>query len=271
MNKWIWWIAGGVVILGGAGALYYLRNAPPPVESVAVPVEPTPITSAPEAAAIQNPVPAAAPGDQALPSLADSDKPLDDELSKLLSMPLVEKLVRPEMLVRHIVATVDNLSRPRLPVGIRPVKPVTGQFAATGDELHSTLNPSNYLRYAAYMQLVQKTDTRQLADLYFRYYTLFQQAYQDLGYPNGYFNDRLVATLDNLLATPDPPATIELVQPNVMYQFADPELEKLSAGQKILLRIGPYNASLVKVKLRELRALVAAKSGGSAVAATQQP
>jgi hypothetical protein len=42
-----------------------------------------------------------------------------------------------------------------------------------------------------------------------------------------------------------------------MYQFADPKLEELSAGQKLLLRMGPANAAIIKVKLHELRAQVA--------------
>jgi hypothetical protein len=43
-----------------------------------------------------------------------------------------------------------------------------------------------------------------------------------------------------------------------MYQFADPNLEALSAGQKLLLRMGPANAVIVKAKLRELRSAVVA-------------
>jgi hypothetical protein len=39
----------------------------------------------------------------------------------------------------------------------------------------------------------------------------------------------------------------------VFYEFADPELEARSAGQKILMRIGNENAARVKAKLRELR------------------
>jgi hypothetical protein len=89
------------------------------------------------------------------------------------------------------------------------------------------------------------------------FYPLFQQAYQALGYPNGYFNDRLVVTIDNLLAAPDITTDIAVVRPNVMYQFADPKLEDLSAGQKLMLRMGPTNAAIVKAKLRELRAQVA--------------
>ena len=43
-----------------------------------------------------------------------------------------------------------------------------------------------------------------------------------------------------------------------MYTFADPTLEALPAGQKLLLRMGPDNAAVVKAKLKELRAIVTA-------------
>jgi hypothetical protein len=142
-------------------------------------------------------------------------------------------------------------------VELRPTRPIAGTFMANGDEQHGTLDPANYKRYAPMIQVVQMLDTKQLVAVYFHFYPLFQQAYQNLGYPHGYFNDRLVVTIDNLLATPDVSGDIVLVRPNVMYQFADPNLEDLSAGQKALLRLGPTNAAIVKAKLRELRAQVA--------------
>ena len=38
-----------------------------------------------------------------------------------------------------------------------------------------------------------------------------------------------------------------------MFEYAKPELQEASAGQKILMRLGPENEARVKVKLRELR------------------
>jgi hypothetical protein len=48
----------------------------------------------------------------------------------------------------------------------------------------------------------------------------------------------------------------------VFYKFADPELESLSAGQKIMIRMGPQNAEKVKAKLRALRRELAARPVG---------
>ena len=66
---------------------------------------------------------------------------------------------------------------------------------------------------------------------YRHFYPLFQQAYVDLGYPDGYFNDRLVEVIDHLLATPDVAGPIKLTQPSVFYQYADPSIEERSAGR----------------------------------------
>jgi hypothetical protein len=105
---------------------------------------------------------------------------------------------------------------------------------------------------------VSQLDAKQLGALYIHYYPLFQESYQNLGYPNGYFNDRLVEVIDNLLATPEPKGPIELVRPNVMYTYADPALEGRTAGQKLLIRMGAENAKAIKAKLTELRALITA-------------
>jgi len=74
--------------------------------------------------------------------------------------------------------------------------------------------------------------------IYAHFYPLFQTAYEQLGYKNAYFNDRLVYVIGHLLETPNLPDPILLAQPAVLYTYADPLLEKRSAGQKILLRFG---------------------------------
>ena len=43
-----------------------------------------------------------------------------------------------------------------------------------------------------------------------------------------------------------------------MYIYADPTLEARPAGQKLLIRMGPENAAVIKAKLVELRAAVTA-------------
>jgi tetratricopeptide (TPR) repeat protein len=104
--------------------------------------------------------------------------------------------------------------------------------------------------------MLSATDTSAAADVYKRFYPLLQKAYVNLGYPDGYFNDRVVEVIDHLLATPDVPEPPKLARPHVLYEYADPELEALSSGQKLLIRIGPEHRQTVEGKLREFRQLI---------------
>jgi hypothetical protein len=115
------------------------------------------------------------------------------------------------------------------------------------------LRADNAARYEPYVRVLEQADPQKLVQAYVRYYPLFQKSYQDLGYPHGYFNDRLVEVIDHLLAAPDVPAPVALTQPKVLYEFSDPALESLSAGQKMMIRMGTVNESRVKTKLRAIR------------------
>jgi len=244
-----------VVLVVGVGIAYYFhgRSSLPTSEPAAVP--PPPAASEP---AIEHPVPTSASSSSApLPPLNDSDPAMKDALGALVGANGMQYLV-PEDIVRHVVVTIDNLPRQKAPAAKRPTVAVQGSFLVEGDELHATLDPKNFARYDPMVNVVRQLDMQRVADTYFHFYPLFQSAYQNLGYPNGYFNDRLVQVIDSLLATPQPSGPIELTRPNVLYTFADPKLEALPAGEKLLLRMGPDNAAVVKGKLKELRAIITA-------------
>jgi hypothetical protein len=248
-----------VLVAGGLGYFYWSRHAPPPA-ATPPPVATTP-APAPSAPQTLHPVPeATAAGAPAtpLPALNDSDPALLASLGDVVGTQTVKKYLIPENLVRRIVVTIDALGRPKLAPQKDPVVPVPGVLAVQGDELHATLDPQNYLRYRPMVAVVRDLDLPRLANVYFHFYPLFQDAYQSLGLPGHYFNDRLVEVIDSLLATPALSEAPALVRPSVMYQFADPTLEALPSGQKILIRMGPENAAVIKAKLTELRALVTA-------------
>ncbi|MEY4933125.1 MAG: hypothetical protein RLZZ403_1445 [Pseudomonadota bacterium] len=252
MNKPV--IAGGAaVVLLGLGAWWYFGREPAPEP------EPEPEAAAPvaEAPAIKNPV--ATADDGTLPALDASDGPLAEALGALLGTQAVQQFLIPKDLIRHIVVTIDNLPRKKLAVQLRPIAPTPGELAVTATGETFTLSPANAARYLPFMKVVDSTDTQAVAAIYLRFYPLFQQAYEGLGYPSQYFNDRLVEVIDHLLATPDLTGPIPLTRPSVMYVYADPALEALSSGQKTLLRMGPQNAAVIKARLIELKTAVAAR------------
>lgn len=236
--------------------------------------------SAGSASAIRHPIDAASAqsiGANAtpLPSLAESDAPAVSELTDL-GGGAVSGLLIPTQVIPNIVATIDALPRHTLGTQVLPVKTAPGEIAVTpvpGEETQNTLAVDNSQRYVTYMQVVEHVNPKAAVAWYVHNYPLFQQAYVKLGYPNGYFNDRLVDVINNLLATPTPAEPPVLVRPKVLYKYADPNLESLSSGQKILLRAGPADAAKIKAKLRAIRdALTGQKlPATSAAAATSTP
>ena len=185
-------------------------------------------------------------------------------LTELLGRKAVLSFFQVEDFPRRFVATVDNLGRAHAPPLLWPVNPMAGRFTVEERDGATVIAPDNSSRYTPFVLLAETVDIRRAVDLYVRMYPLLQRTYEELGYPKRYFNDRLIAVIDQLLATPvrEEPLKLELTdvkgpipseRPWVRYQYADPELESLSAGQKILLRVGPVNARRLKAKLAEIR------------------
>ncbi len=237
-----------VIVVGSIAAYFYgQQRQPEPVPVQAILPAPPPLE--PVVQQVIEAVPAQPP----LPELSDSDKFMLDTLAGLVGNQSLMKLFYNERIIRRIVATIDNLPRERVPLSVMPVSPAPGAFITEGAEGDKTISPKNAARYAIYVKIAEAIDARKLVEVYVRLYPLFQQAYEELGYPKKYFNDRLLAAIDNMLAAPDPKKPVKLVQPHVLYNFAAPDLEARSAGQKILMRMDSENEAKIKAKLREIK------------------
>ena len=240
-----------------AGIYYWWRSQTPPPMPPPSQAEMRPAPAAPTGP--KYPVPEVA-RDQPLPKLNDSDAAMRDALGAITGSVALDRFFNLEDIVRRIVATIDNLPREHFAQRLSPLKPVPGlpKVRGSGDKLE--LDPANSARYEPLIGLMERLDTHSVAQSYLRYYPLFQDAYRELGYPQGHFNDRLVEVIDHLLSTPEPHGPIKLVVNHVLYEYADPDLEELSSGQKVLVRMGPANAAKVKAKLRELRKEIAGRA-----------
>lgn len=267
----------------GAGAIYWAQRpnvvaihdepALPAAPAGTAPPVPEPVE--PAKPAINYPLAATDPAAQSaptpLPSLAESDPTINKELQALLPAKDILTFLIPESLVRHVVATVDNLGRSQAPKAVWPVHPIPGRFATAAAGSGEIISADNAARYRPFVAFVESIDSRKAVALYVRMYPLFQQAYVELGFPKAYFNDRLVGVIDLLLATPKPAGDIGVslvevkgpipsLRPWVRYEFTDPALKSLSAGQKILLRTGDANHRRIDTKLAEVRKEIVAAS-----------
>ena len=266
MNRTTHWIMIAAVALVAVVLMLLPRHRPPQEPAVST-VETTPPPAKETLQRFPVPQPAAptsatatAP-EQALPTLQDSDSALHDALARVSDPVRLGELLIFKNLIQRLVITIDNLPRAKLPLRDLPTQAPTGKFLVREQGAgKAEINPNNYHRYDAYVRLADSVDSRKLAAIYFHFYPLFQEAYSDLGYKSAYFNDRLVAVIDDLLATPRVSDPVQLVQPAVLYKYADPRLESLSAGQKLMIRIGADNAERIKVKLRELRRALTTQS-----------
>ena len=262
-----------ILLLAGVAVYYYLqnehvRNQLPQTENtepLQLPVDPTPEIAHP---ITESPViigdsgeekPVEKETEEPLPALEDSDDRVKQILSGIIGSDVVEKFFRGTGLIHRFVVTVDSLPKNALPIKIRLLPPVSGKFLVHEVSRENiTIDPENFKRYDTYIQLFGKLDTEQFVKWYTRFYTLIQEDYDSLGYKNLYFNDRFVFVIDHLLETPEEISNIQLVQPKVFYNFADPSLQNLSSGQKILIRVGPANMAIIKAKLAEIRKRITA-------------
>ena len=219
--------------------------AQPPVAAVAEPAIRHPIEDAQGAAASTESKP--------LPALMVSDTTMQNTLADLFGPASLGKVFYEDAIIHRFVTTVDNLPRKTIPSRNLPVKPIAGPLATSAKDDNISISAENASRYTPYVRMAEAIDPKSLVSAYVHFYPLIQQDYRDLGYPKGYFNDRLIEAIDDLLAAPESKDPLQVVQPKVLYQYADPELEARSAGQKIMMRMGNENAAKVKAKLQEIR------------------
>lgn len=184
---------------------------------------------------------------------------VNKELAKNWPLAQLRKYFNLQEQARRLVITVDNLPREHVPSQLRITRGVPELLRVQKDGETITLDPSNYERYDRIIGYVEKMDARKIGRLYAKFYPLLQRTYEETGFPEERFHDRVLAALDDMMDAPRPTGPIRLVQPKVLYRFEDDHLENLSAGQKIMIRVGPDNAARLRKVLARVRAAIAAR------------
>ena len=188
-----------------------------------------------------------------------SEATVNKELARNWPLAQLRKYFNLQEQARRLVITVDNLPREHVPSQLRITRGVPELLRVQKDGETITLDPSNYERYDRIISYVEKMDARKIGRLYAKFYPLLQRTYEETGFPEERFHDRVLAALDDMMDAPRPTGPIRLVQPKVLYRFEDDHLESLSAGQKIMIRVGPENAARLRKVLARVRAAIAAR------------
>lgn len=264
-----------LVVAAALGLWFWQRGSQPPEPeagteaplAVAPPAPPSAAASGTgDDAPPQFPI-AAASAPEVAPSAVPAEPDLGEALAALLGRETLLSLVITDGFVNRTVATVDNLGRSLAPARMRPLVQPEGRFTVQATEGGDVIAAANHARYERHVGLLSRLDPARAAALYKADYARFQRAYEELGFPRRYFNDRLVQVIDLLLATPEPTGAVRVdlpevqgptqpVRPWVLYEFSEPELRPLRVGQKILLRMSAAQRAAVKAWLSAFRAQV---------------
>jgi hypothetical protein len=191
-----------------------------------------------------------------LPPLGETDATVRQLVGALSSHPKVAAWLTTDQLIRNFAVVVVNISNGRSPTQhLRAVRP-TGEFVADQEREAARIDLRSYRRYDDYADAVGALDAEGTARLYATLKPRIQDAYRELGYPEGDFDRAMERAIVELLNAPVIEGDIALTPKSVSWDFADPKLQSLSSAQRQFLRMGPRNMRIVKAKLREIAPLL---------------
>lgn len=256
-----------VAALAISGAAYYLLLSEQPTELVeleqieeiqpptvalleqATPeVEPEAEVNEPEVELVSEPEPKIQ-----LPTLDESDEGWRHAAYRL--SPRMVIWLSPEQQIRKWVAMVDNLANDQVPVNDRPLLYPVDTFMVTGEEDTLRFDRKNYSRSNSLVNTIVAIPPEQMAQQYRQWRPLLEQAFAELGYEDT-FDERLAMAINQILAVENIEQPQALKQPAVFYLYRNNELEKASALEKLLWRMGPENTVKLQRYLKELKPLL---------------
>ena len=187
-----------------------------------------------------------------LPPLDETDPLVRELVRKLSSQPKVLAWLATDKLIRNFAVVIVNIGEGHTPVAHLRALALDAPFTASADSGPGVITAASYRRYDPYADAFSSLDARGAARLYATVKPRTQEAYRDLGYPEGDVDEALKKAVVELLETPVIDGPIAVRRMSVSYTYEDARLESLSAAQKQLLRMGPRNVRLVQAKLREM-------------------
>lgn len=169
--------------------------------------------------------------------------------------PEVVQWLLPDDQIRKWVATINLLAEGKFPVKDRPLEVALPPFQVRTQGETLLLERNNYRRASALVKALTEMPPSRVARHYEAWRPLLEQAQEELG--NGkQFDERLQTAIARVLAVQPLTGEIELKAGVLKYTYADGTLEKASALEKALWRLGPSNTLRIQNFLRHLQPLL---------------
>ena len=234
-----------IASLGGGGYYWLSRRTKAPADRSSV----SPAAPAP-AEASRSPL-GGTPDSVNVPPLGESDPVVRILVQSMSSHPRVLAWLATDGLIRNFTVVVGNIADGRTPARQLGMLKPTGRFKTVPASNGLTIDPASYARYDDLAAAVGTVDAQAAARVYATLKPRIEEAHRELGSQEP-FDATLEQAIVRLVQTPgaiDPRVTAKGAEG---FQYTDERLESLTDSQKLLLRMGPSNAQIVRNKLKEI-------------------
>jgi hypothetical protein len=173
-----------------------------------------------------------------LPRLNESDTFIRDLVATLSKHPTLARLLATPALVRSMVTGVVQIGDGRTPVEwLRVLRPGSRLQLMNGDS--GPPSPASYARWGVIADAVTSVSPADAAQLYVNVKPLIDEAYVEMGQPEGDFDRAIVRAIQVLRDTPTPTTDPVLLRRPGYVEHQDSSLQGLRPVQKQLLLLGP--------------------------------
>lgn len=232
-SRWVI-VGAGAVVAGAALALWWMSRAQPPA-----------VMPAPTAASAPAQSPRRPPRQpMELPALGDSDAMLRELAAALSRHPMLARLVATRGLVRSATLAVVQIGDGKTPVTSFEVLRPPSRLAIDG-LTSGRVTAASFDRWQSAVSALASIRPGDAAQVYVNVKPLFDEAYRELGFPEGDFDRAIVKAVRTLEATPASPAELVLERREGYFEHADRSFAGLQPVQKQLILLGPESRARV--------------------------
>lgn len=255
--KRLWPIGLAVAVLCVVGLWIALDSEDPEMpsvsESIAQAVQQTP--AAPVIPVVEEDI-----VEEASAAVADPITPenAEDRLQSLLAgHPGLERpavrLFSDGNLFARLIAVIDALSQGEVPYKLLPLPAPMATFPVDQAGATTQVSSAGFARYNALVVWVTSWDPQYIARLFHAFRPALEQGYSVLGYAPEQLDDAVLGALDNITEAGDAVPGALLVKKESVWRYADAELERRSALEKQMMRMGPENSERLRTYADDLK------------------
>jgi hypothetical protein len=188
-----------------------------------------------------------------LPPLNASDSFLRELVAALSRHPTLARWLATPDLVRGAALAVVQIGDGRTPsVPLLALRP-DSRVGTSGSDA-DLLDPASFRRWESAVRALTSIEPADAAQVYVNVKPLLAEAYRELGYPSGNFDEAVLRAIRMLAETPAAPDPPRLLKRPAYLEYEDATLRSLRPVQKQLLLIGPDNRRQVMAWLRRFGA-----------------